>query len=193
MRDARVRIAAWLEASAVAALVLGSAPAGAGKAHEHGVARADVGVEAGRIMLNIEVPLDDLVGFERAPRTDAERAAVAAALAKLQEAAKIARVDVAAGCQAAKVELSAPVWGVGSAAAAASAAPAKGNRAGAAHSDIEARYEWRCSHSDKTAHLELDLFAAFPRLKRVELQAVTSKGQLKLTLRRPNTRVALGR
>jgi len=114
MRDARAWIAAGLQASAVAALVLGWAPAGARKAHEHGVARTDVGVEAGRITLNLELPLDDLVGFERAARTDAERAAVAAALGTLQAAAKIDRVDAAAGCGAAKVELSAPVWGVGS-------------------------------------------------------------------------------
>lgn len=167
------------------------APVWAGKAHEHGVARADVAVEAGRITLSLELPLESLAGFERAPRTEAERNAVVAALAKLQEAAKVVRIDAAAGCGNPKVELLAPVWSVGSAAP---AAPPAGNANRAQeHGDLEARYEFRCSHSDKASHLELGLFDAFARLKRIEVQAVAAKGQMKLVLKRGQSRVALVR
>ena len=175
----------------VVALAAAWAPhAWAGKAHEHGVARADIGVEAGRITLSLELPLEDLAGFERAPRTDAERAAVTAALAKLQDADKLVRIEGAAGCGPAKVQLVAPAWGVGGIAPA-GAAPAK--EATAVHSDLEATYEFRCSASDKARHMELRLFTAFPRLKRVEVQAVIARGQMKVMLRRPNERVSLAR
>ncbi|MBL8346984.1 MAG: DUF2796 domain-containing protein [Rubrivivax sp.] len=178
-------------------------PAWAGKAHEHGLARLDIGVEAGRITLNLEVPLADLVGFERAPRTDAERAAVVAALARLQDTDRLVRIDGHAGCGAGKVSLTAPVWGVGgtavppgpaaSAPGAARAASAPGSGARDAHADLEATYEFRCTNAPRAGHVELGLFEAFARLRRVEVQAVTSGGQMKLVLRRPQTRVGLAR
>lgn len=177
----------------------------AGKAHEHGVARLDVGVEAGRVMLDLEIPLDDLVGFERAPRSEAEHAAVAKALGHLQEVGRLVRVDAAAGCGAGRVSLTAPAWGVGgggsspaaassaagSAAASGKPAPAAGPRD--AHADLEASYEFRCSNAPAAAYLEVVLFDVFPRLRRIEVQAVTPRGQMKAVLRRPHARFTLAR
>jgi len=190
-RAHRVRVIA----AAAAAMTTLCPGAWAGKAHEHGVARLDIGVEAGRVTLNLEVPLEDLVGFERAPRTDAERAAVVAALARLQEVDRLVRVDGGAGCGAGKVTMTAPVWGVGGtpaqpdeAASSAKAASARG-----AHGDLEATYEFRCNNAPRAGHVELGLFDAFARLRRVEVQAVTPRGQMKVALRRPQTRVGLAR
>jgi hypothetical protein len=61
------------------------------------------------------------------------------------------------------------------------------------HSDLEASYEFRCNASDKATHIELRLFSAFARLKRIEVQAVIARGQMKVVLRRPNERVSLAR
>ena len=58
-----------------AGLAATALPAWAAKAHQHGVARLDVAVEATRVTLYLDTPLDNLLGFERAPRTDAERKA----------------------------------------------------------------------------------------------------------------------
>jgi hypothetical protein len=44
-----------------------------GKAHVHGVATLDIAVEARKITVQLESPLDNLLGYERTPRTDAER------------------------------------------------------------------------------------------------------------------------
>jgi hypothetical protein len=170
------------------------APAWAGKAHEHGVARLDIGVEPGRISLSLEVPLEDLTGFERAPRSDAERAAVAAALAKLSDVAQRVRIDRAGDCGAGKVALSAPVWGVPAAAApGASDAAKEGGGERSAHADLEARYEFMCAQAPRAGHVELGFFEAFPRLRRIEVQAVTPRGQMKVVLRRPHGRVGLAR
>lgn len=187
-------------AAALAATALASA-AWAGKAHEHGVARLDVGVEAGRVTLSLEVPLEDLVGFERAPRTDAERAAVTTALARLTEVDRLVRIDGAAGCGPGKVVLVAPMWGIDAAAvpgaaSPASAAPARAPSAPApreAHGDLEATFEFRCSNAPRAGHIEVGLFEAFARLKRIEVQAVTARGQMKVVLRRPQARIGLAR
>jgi hypothetical protein len=172
--------------AAVAAAAAG--PGWAGKAHQHGVAQLDVSVEPGRVTLDLQTPLDGLVGFERAPRTDAERARVDAAIAKLRDAAALFRIDSAAGCSLAKVTLDAPVLGVTPAGAAAPAAPAKGE-----HADLDGHFEFTCKPGVRPAFVEVGLFDAFSGMKRIELQLVLPKGQMKATLVRPATRVALAR
>ncbi len=175
-----------------AVVAAAAAPAwAAGKAHQHGVAQLDVAVEPGRVTLELQTPLDGLLGFERAPRTDAERARAAAAIAKLRDAAALFRIDGAAGCTLAKVTLDAPVLGVtpaGTAAPAAPAAPAKSE-----HADLEGRFEFTCKADARPAFVEVGLFEAFSGMKRIELQLVLPKGQMKATLVRPATRVALAR
>ncbi|MFN9767069.1 MAG: DUF2796 domain-containing protein [Pseudomonadota bacterium] len=156
----------------------------AGKAHEHGVARLDIAVEAARVVIELDTPLDNLVGFERAPRTDAERAAVAAAVARLRDAATLFRIDGAAGCTAGKVELASAPLGLGKA-----PAPAQGS----AHADLEGSFEFGCTAGAQAGVVEVGLFEAFPRLKRLEVQVATPRGQAKATLRRPNARITLPR
>jgi Protein of unknown function (DUF2796) len=62
-----------------------------------------------------------------------------------------------------------------------------------AHGDLEATYEFRCSSASRAGHVELGLFEAFARLKRVEVQVALPRGQMKVVLRRPQTRVGLAR
>ncbi len=183
-------LAARIRRGFLATLLLalaGSAALGiahAHKAHEHGIARLDVAVEAGRVVIGLDTPLDNLVGFERAPRTDAERAAVAAAVARLRDAAALFRIDGAAGCTAGKVELASAPLGLGKA-----PAPAQGS----AHADLEGSFEFGCTAGAQAGFVEVGLFEAFPRLKRLEVQVATPRGQAKATLRRPNARITLPR
>lgn len=156
----------------------------AGKAHQHGVVQLDVAVEPTRLTLELDSPLDDLVGFERAPRTDAERATVEQALARLRAADQLFRIDSAAGCTLGKVTLQAPVLGLGT------ATPAAGK---SEHADLNARFEFNCQAGQRASFLEVELFTAFPRMKRVNLQLVLPRGQMKASLLRPATRVALVR
>jgi Protein of unknown function (DUF2796) len=67
-----------------------------GHAHVHGGARLDIAVEPRRILLFFETPLDNLVGFERAPRTDAERRRADEAVARLKAGDQMFRFDPAA-------------------------------------------------------------------------------------------------
>lgn len=172
----------------VMAALLAATPAWAGKAHQHGVAQLDVAVEPGRVTLNLQTPLDGLVGFERAPRNDAERARVEAALAKLRDAGALFRIDSAAGCKLDKVALNAPVLGVTPTGTAAPAAPAKGD-----HADLDGHFEFTCKAEVRPAFVEVGLFEAFSGMKRIELQLALPKGQMKATLVKPATRVALVR
>lgn len=183
-RPGALRLGAALRALLALAASATLHAAHAGKAHEHGVARLDIGVEAGRVVIELDTPLDNLVGFERAPRTDAERAAVAAAVARLRDAAALFRIDSAAGCKVGKVELVSAPLGLGPS----TAAPKDG-----AHADLEGSFEFGCTAAPRAGAVEVGLFEAFPRLQRLEVQVATPRGQIRATLRRPNARIALPR
>jgi hypothetical protein len=158
-------------------------PARAGKAHEHGVATLNIGVEPARVSLMLDTPLDNVLGFERAPRTDAERAAADAVLARLRGGAELFAVDSQAGCGAPKAGIKAPVLEPG--------APADKD---GGHAELEASWDFACQAGAKAGFVDLaGLFEALPRLKRVNLQVVTPRGQVKAALTRSNTRVRLAR
>lgn len=175
----------WPSRLLMALSALAATPVLADKAHEHGIARLDIVVEAQRITFQLDTPLDNLVGYERAPRDDAERRQADAMLARLREPATLFTIDPAAGCKPAAVEL-----GGGARLLGASPAP---ETAKDGHADLQARYEFSCQDGWRAGFVEARLFDAFVRLQRVEIQAVTRKGQLRATLRRPAGRVTLAR
>lgn len=166
------------------AAAIAAPPAQAAPAHQHGVARLDVAVEASRVTLYLDTPLDNLLGFERAPRTDAERQQADAAVARLKDADKLFRIDGKAGCKLAKVTLTSAALGLPTA----GAPPAKDE-----HADLEGRFEFTCTAAAHAGFVEVGLFEAFAQMKRIELQLASPKGQMKATLVRPASRVALVR
>lgn len=170
----------WLALITTLACAAGTGAALAHKAHVHGLARLDVAVEAGNVTLSAEIPMDSLVGFERAPRTDAERKAATEALATLRDGARLFRFDAAAQCTLKSAEVDAPVI----------EQPAKAAPAGG-HADVDARYSYACAQPAQLAALEVLLFDAFKRIERIEVQAALAKGQTKSVLRRSARQVKL--
>jgi hypothetical protein len=165
------------------ALLNAATAASAGGAHEHGVVKLDVAVEGDRVVVEIDSPLVNLLGFEHAPHNDAERAKADAAVKKLRDAAALFRVDRMAGCVLSKVDLQSPPLQLGH-----KAVPVHD-----AHGDLEGSFEFKCLAGARAAFLDVGLFDAFPQVQRVDLQVATPKGQMKATLRRPATRVMLVR
>lgn len=153
-----------------------------GQAHQHGVLRLDIAVEARKLTLQMESPLNNLVGFERAPRSDAERQRVEAALAKLKAAQTLFAIDPAAQCKLSNVRLTSAVLKLG---------PSQPANRSNEHADIDASFEFDCQDATRAAFVDVGLFDAFADMKQIEVQAATPKGQLKHTLKRPARRVAL--
>ncbi|MFN6961859.1 MAG: DUF2796 domain-containing protein, partial [Rhodocyclaceae bacterium] len=127
--------------------------------HTHGEGRLDVAIEGGKISLALELPLDAAVGFERAPKNDKEKAALAEAEQVLKDAAALFIPTPAARCAPSKVEVGMPTFG------------------GGEHADIDAEYIFTCSQPAALAGIETTLFKSFKRLYRVEVQRVGPTGQ----------------
>ncbi len=167
---------------ALASLLLtATASHAAEQAHAHGLAKLEVAVEPTTLSIQLESPLDNMVGFERAPRNDKERQRTQAAVAKLTAADVLFKIDPAAQCKLAKVELTSAVLKLGK------PDPAE-EKSG--HADIDGSFEFTCVDASKAAYIDLSLFE-FAGLKRLEVQVATPKGQFKRSLKRPTSRLLL--
>ncbi|HPR08069.1 MAG TPA: DUF2796 domain-containing protein [Denitromonas sp.] len=142
-------------------------------AHEHGVAGLSLVQEGTTITLGFESPLDSLVGFEHAPRTDAQKQALQKARAALENAATAVALPAAAACVARAVTVEMPF---GSKAHA-------GHDDHDKHADAEAEYVFECAQPAALGTVTVGLFKAFPRLQRIDAEAATAAGQGKAVLR----------
>ena len=173
-----------LRALPLALLALPATTLAQGHAHQHGMLRLDIAVDARKLSLQMESPLDNLVGFERAPRNDAERKRVAAALAKLEAGQALFTIDPAAQCKLAKVQLASAVLKLG---------PPTPEGKNSEHADVDAVFEFDCQDGARAAFVDVGLFDAFAGMQQIEVQIATPTAQHKRTLKRPAKRVALAR
>jgi hypothetical protein len=171
---------ALARATTLAALLVGGSAAGAaGHAHVHGVARLDVAVEARDLTLQLESPLDNLLGFERPPRTDAERKQADVMVARLRAAETMFRIDPAAQCTLANVALASSALKLG-----------QPDPSEEGHADIDGSFEFHCADATKAAYVDVELFA-FTRMQRIDVQVATPRGQFRRDLQRPAGRIVL--
>ena len=167
-----------------ACLGMATAAHAQGHAHEHGAVKLDIAIDGNKVTLEMESPLDSLIGFERAPRTDAERKRADAAVARLKAADGLFSFDPAAGCTLANVELvSAPL----------KLGKAQPQAAGDEHADLDGDFAFDCKDTGKLGFIEVGLFKAFAGMQRIDVQVAMPKGQLKRTLKRPASRIQLAR
>ena len=174
-----------------------AAPAGAHNehAHVHGVATLKVAIDGERLAIDFSSPLDDLVGFERAPRTEPEKAAASQVLQRLRKPEDLIVPSPEARCSRMSVKIDAPVLdaqGVSDVSASKPAAPPvkdQGKRTDKSdkseHAGLSAEIVFRCAQPQNLRGLIVALFDAFPRLRRVDAEVAGTRKQVaaKLTPR----------
>ena len=154
-----------------------------GHGHSHGRLSLDVAVDAQRVTVVLSAPLHDLLGFERAPRSVAERGRVAALADQLRAADKLFVLDPAGGCRLGEVQIESALLGLGAA-----PAPAKGEPA-PEHGDLDMSAVFSCENPAR--FVDIKLFNAFSRVSAVDVQLATAKGQSRIVLRKAASRLAL--
>lgn len=155
-----VRPAVFLLAACLGAAAQASEP------HVHGLARLMVSLDGQVLTIALSSPLDNLAGFEHAPRTDAQKAALEKMVATLEQPAALFLATPAAGCAPASTHIESPVL-----------ERHDHERHDHAHShahdhaDLYAEFTFHCEHPDRLANLTVKLFEAFPRLARIDAEA----------------------
>jgi hypothetical protein len=132
-------------------------------AHVHGVAQIDVAIEGKTLVIALESPADNLLGFERAPKTEAEKAKLKTVTEQLNKAATLFVPDAAAQCKAAAPVVNMPSFKKGE------------------HSDIDAEYRFDCASAPSS--IALPLWKNFPNFKKLNANVASDKGQQQITLK----------
>jgi len=166
-------------------------------AHSHGRLAMNVSVDAQSIGIQLEVPLDNFLGFERAPRNDAERKRVGDMVSRLQAADSLFLIDPRAECKLAQVVLESEVLGLAPDAPAGQApAPtttAAGKHTHDDHAEIEVSVRFDCAKAGLARHIDVKLFDAFQGTRTIDAQVASAQGQFKRRLNRSTARLAWGK
>lgn len=132
-------------------------------AHQHGVAQLEVAVDGNTLTIHLESPLDNLLGFEHAPRTEPQRLAARNLLRTLRQGERLFAPTVAAGCKLAEAKVEAPAL--------------EGQGGEGEHADLDADWRFTCAQPAQLTGMKVGLFAKYPGLKRLDAAVVSGKGQ----------------
>lgn len=175
-------------ALAVLSLAFLSSQAGAQHAHVHGNAELQVALDGQSLTLVLSSPLDNLLGFEHAPRTDKQKAAVQALAERLAKPELLFVPTREARCSPAAGAINAPVLGwngstggkpaqEGAVAGSRQSAHRHDKRDGDGHAEIMAQFNFRCEQAAALKGVEVRLFDAFRGIRRINAQVAGPSGQ----------------
>ena len=148
----------------------------------HGQIKLDVAIDGPTVVIEMESPLDNFVGYEHAPKSESEKKMADDAVAQLRAADQLFKIDPTANCKLGPVALRSAALGLGKAETGASEG----------HADLDGTFAFNCTKATEAKFIELGLFGAFKGLRQVDAQIVSPDGQFKRTLKRPATRLAWG-
>lgn len=134
-------------------------------AHVHGQAEMNLALDGKHLRISLELPAMDLLGFERLPHNDEERAHQAQVLEKLQQPASIFSVAEAAGCVVSQVKIESPLL------------EAVERLPGGVHLDFLLSYDLACAQPDELRWVQVNAFAHFDSLQRIHLNWVREQEQ----------------
>lgn len=145
-------------------------------AHEHGVASLNAALDGNLLELQLESPAMNLVGFEHAAKSDADKAKVAAAKRELEQPITLFALN-SGDCKATEVELESPLFGDADADHDHDHDHDHHAHEGE-HSDIHAHYRFECAKANELKQLDLaELFKRFPATEKIQVQLIGPNGQ----------------
>lgn len=157
------------------------------ESHEHGVGQLDIAIEGTKISMELHAPGADIVGFEYAPKSDADHDIIDAAVTKLANPMDLIGLPSAAGCSV--LEASAELEGEDEHAGehddeheddehADEHADHEDEGEEENHTEFHAEYLFECGELNSATLTEITFpyFEVFPNAKELELQVISEKG-----------------
>ena len=150
--------------------------------HVHGIAALNLALEGQEVHVELDSPAANIVGFEHAPFSESDHAALDKAVAKLKGGDRLFRFNNDAGCRMETVNVASALLDKEHDEHAGEhldehAHKEKGEHEGEVHSDIKASYHFECTAPGKLTQLTVELFEAFPGMEKLEVQYVIEAKQ----------------
>ena len=176
-------------------------------AHEHGIGALNIAIEAPLVVMEFHAPGADIVGFEYAAKSDADLAAISAALKTLEAPLDLFVLPKAARCavQSVQVELESD------ADHGANEEDHQGHddehdhkhedhndhdeekhAASSGHTEFHAEYSLICSNIEALTQIDFAYFEVFPNSKQVALQLISQSGARAFDIKSGAPRLDLG-
>ncbi len=176
-------------------------------AHEHGIGVLNIAIEAPLVVMEFHAPGADIVGFEYAAKSDADLAAISAALKTLEAPLDLFVLPKAARCavQAVQVELESDTDH------GANEEDHQGHddehdhkhedhddhdeqkhAASSGHTEFHAEYSLICSNIEAITQIDFAYFEVFPNSKQVALQLISQSGARAFDIKSGAPRLDLG-
>jgi hypothetical protein len=143
-------------------------------AHEHGKVTINAVVGEDTLVLELEAPADNVLGFEHAPRDEAERQAATRAAELLNSGRNLFGVPRSADCRLDKAEVTEPDW-----------------QKSHGHADYEARFIYRCAKPANLQWFEPWLLKSLSSVSEARINLITPAGQRSEQVSSPQARVSL--
>jgi hypothetical protein len=166
-------------------------------AHEHGRGTLNIAVEGNRLSMELEVPGADIVGFEHAPSTPKQKAAVEAAKKRLAAPQTLFKLPASAGCvlDSSQVAIEAEDHDHDAKEhepKSADGAPKKADEHEEhEHSQFHVQYAFTCKAPANLTSIEFGYFAAFAGAQKLEVNLISAKGQTSFEVTRARPRIDL--
>jgi hypothetical protein len=152
--------------------------------HVHGIAELNLALDGREMQIELDSPAANLVGFEHAPSSAADRAALDQAVAVLEQGERLFVFNRAAGCRLADVEIESELID----------GEHEGHKHhdehdhdekshhghqhdGETHADIKAAYRFECDNPARLEQLDVELFRRFAGTERLNVQFVIDDKQ----------------
>lgn len=132
------------------------------EAHVHGKSELNIAIEGTRVVVELESPGNDIVGFEHAAETQEDKAAVKKALAVLEKPLALFAPPADAGCTLTESEAEFETDGE--------------------HAGFHVHWTMECTTPKALNSLSVTFFDQFPAAEEVEVQAISDGGQTGIEL-----------
>ncbi len=157
-------------------------------AHEHGKVTLNIAIEGSTLVVELDAPAINVVGFEHAPRTQSEKAAAGQATQFIRGGHALLGFPPAAECHFQRAEFTEPHW---EDPAAEAAEAAGGHQDNEEHEDYDAKFTYHCEHPSALGWLEPCLLAKLLNVTEARVNLITASGQRSESVTNPRTRVQL--
>lgn len=131
------------------------------EAHEHGVGELNIALAGNQLGMELTAPGADIVGFEYAAKSEADKLAVNKALQQLRNPQAL--IVLPNGAQCALISAAAQLDG-------------EDHEAGEQHTSFHAEYLFQCSNMSALQSFSFPYFQIFPNALELEVQIVNDSG-----------------
>ena len=154
-------------------VLLTSAAYAQGERHQHGASTLEISLEKNTLAIRWESPLNDLIGFEHAPRSAKEKAAAQNLLSLLDDPSSAFKPNSEAMCRMVAKSITAP-----------NLSDIQTKHTGdasthdhAVHSDLDYSVTYHCSSPDALSQLDIRALTTWPTIKDIDASLVGPGGQ----------------